>query len=141
VQGASPDLLTARDFRALNVKGRLKPGITMRAAQAELTGIGSDLERTFPTTNKGETPTLQTEVEVRIARNPLDSALVGVLGVLSTAVLGVACANVAGLLASRAPAPPPEIPLRLAIGAGRARLGRQLITESRAIAVAGGAGG
>jgi len=138
VQGAAPDLLTARDFRAVNVKGRLTRGVTLREAQAELTAIGADLERAYPATNKQEALTLQTEVEVRIARNPLDSALVGVLAVLSMAVLGVACANVAGLLASRAPARAKEIALRLAIGAGRARLIRQLITESLTIAIAGG---
>jgi putative ABC transport system permease protein len=135
------DPLTAREFRNLSVRGRLNPGVTLSEAQAEVTTLGRSLELAYPLTNTNKQPILQTELEVRFERRPLDSGLMVVLGTLSMAVLCVACANVAGLLASRAPARAREIALRLAVGAGRGRVVRQLVTESLAIALAGGVAG
>ncbi len=130
-------ILTARDLRLLTVRGRLKRGTGIAEARAELTAIGTDLERAYPATNADRPLIAQTELEARFA-DRLDAGLVLLLTILSTVVLGVACANVAGLLASRAPLRAREIALRLAMGAGRGRLIRQLITESLALAVAGG---
>lgn len=141
LNGSEPHPLDRRDFRAISVKGRLKPGVTLAAARAELSALGSALERAYPETNNGRVLTAETELEARYERQPLDSALVLVLTLLSVSVLSVACANVAGLLSSRAPVRAREIALRLAIGAGRARIVRQLVTESLGIALAGGAGG
>lgn len=129
--------LEARDVRFLTLKGRLRDGVTLDQAQAELTTIWMDLQRAYPDTNGALRLTAQTELAYRVEQRPLDSTLLITLTVLSIAVLCVACANVAGLLASRAPVRAREIALRLAVGANRARLIRQLVTESLAIAVAG----
>jgi predicted permease len=136
-----PEPLLRRDARMFNVKGRLVPGHSWASAAAELDGIGADLAVRNPDTNAGQVLRVQTEMDVRFVRNPLDTGLVAVLSLLSMAVLCVACANVGGMLASRAPARAREIAIRLAVGAGRGRLVRQLLIESLGIAMAGCAGG
>jgi predicted permease len=130
--------LEARDVRNLRLKGRLKPGTTQAQAQSELTAIATDLERAYPTTNKNQQFFVKTELQSRIAEDPPDATLIAMLSTLAIGVLLVACGNVAGLLTSRAPVRAREMALRLAIGAGRGRLVRQLVTESLMIAVAGG---
>jgi predicted permease len=130
--------LEARDVRNLRLKGRLKPGVSQAQAQSELTVIAADLERAYPVTNKNQQFFVNTELQARVAEDPPDATLVAMLATLAIGVLLVACGNVAGLLTSRAPVRAREMALRLAIGAGRGRLVRQLITESLLVAVAGG---
>src|SRR5262245_15418356 len=130
--------LQARDTRNLTLKGRLAPGVSQASAQAELTTIANNLIRTYPEANKSRQLVVRTELQARVAQDPPDATLSAMLMTLAVAVLLVACANVGGLLISRAPARAREMALRLAIGAGRRRLIRQLITESLLIAIAGG---
>jgi putative ABC transport system permease protein len=133
--------LEARDARNLRIKARLEPGVSQAEAQAELTTLAADLERAYPDTNKNRHLAVRTELQARIAEDPPDATLIAMMSTLALAVLLVACANVAGLLTSRAPVRAREMALRLAIGAGRARLIRQLVTESLLLAIAGGIAG
>ncbi|MGI8960186.1 MAG: ABC transporter permease [Bryobacteraceae bacterium] len=133
------DALEKRDNRWLNVKGRLRPGVTAPQAQADLVSVASALERTYPNTNRNQKARVETELQLRIERDQPDSQLVAMLMTLAFSVLLVACANVAGLLLSRARARSREMAVRLAIGAGRGRLIRQLLFESLLIALIGGA--
>ena len=126
--------LEARDFRRLTVKGRLRPTVSLDEARAELSIIAADLERAYPATNQRHTMTARTELQLRIAQAPPSARLIAMLFTLGLAVLVVTCANVAGLLVSRATARARELAMRQAIGAGRARLIRQLMTESMLIA-------
>ena len=130
-------LFEARDFRSLTIEGRLKPGVTISQAQTELSVIATDLERAYPDSNRNRRIGCVPSSEPDRAIPPIANML-AMLTMLAGAVLFVACANVAGLLTSRAPVRAREIALRMAIGAGRARVIRQLITENLLIAVAGG---
>ena len=132
------NLLEKRDDRILQVKGRLRPGVTITQAQAELQGIAKGLEQAYPATNRDQSVAVRTELQLRAEQSPPDTMLIEMLLVLSALVLLVACANVANLLLSRARARSREISIRLAIGAGRVRLVRQLMTESLLIGIGGG---
>jgi putative ABC transport system permease protein len=120
--------------------GRLKDGVTIAQANAEARAIGANLEKEYPNENKGKGLTV-----VRSTLVPGESATVGgffgLLMIIVLLVLMIACVNVAGILLARAAARRREIAVRLAMGAGRGRLVRQLLTETCMLFVAGGIAG
>lgn len=130
-----------RDARSLRVVGRLAQGASIEQASQEIERIGGDLQREHPDTNERRGLRIRTAMQTRLDQFAPVASLSAILIGLAVAVLLVACANVAGLLTSRAPVRAREIALRLAIGGSRRRLVRQLITESFLIALAGGLAG
>lgn len=119
----------------------MEPDVSFGQAGQEVESIASALEREHPQTNEGRGLLLRREIDSRLADYAPVAALSVILIGLAIAVLLVACANVAGLLTSRAPVRAREIAVRLGIGGRRARLIRQLITESTLIAAAGALAG
>jgi predicted permease len=135
------DNLNKREERWLTVKGRLRPGVSLSQAQSDIALIAKRLQTTYPASNRNQKVTVQTELGMRIQQNPPNAVMLSMLGLLSLCVLLVACANVAGLLLSRSRARSREIAVRLAIGASRLSLVRQLLVESLLLALAGGVAG
>jgi predicted permease len=132
-------LLIDRASRQFSVKGRLKTGVSIQAGSAEASALAKSLEQSYPKTNRAFGAALRTEFEARLDNDPVTPLMVAVLFAIVLVALGIACANVANLTLSRGRARAREIAVRLAIGASRGRLVRQLMAESLVIAVAGGA--
>ncbi len=138
--GRRADWSTDRGYEVFNLYGRLKPGLTMAQAETDLNLVAADLARLFPAENADTKIQLVTEVDGRFAAVTRVLTYAGWMGVcVSGLVLLLACANVANLMLARASTRTREIGIRLAIGAGRGRIVRQLLTESVMLALVGGA--
>src|SRR5262245_47992385 len=128
-----------RGSRVLQVIARLKSGVTIGQARADMAVVSANIERAAPATNRGWGTTIE----------PLQQAIVGddlrttslLLGAVVLFVLLLACANIANLILARGLARTREIAVRAALGGSRGRIARQLLTESVCLGVLGGGAG
>jgi putative ABC transport system permease protein len=128
-----------RGNHIVRVVGRLRPGVSIAQARAEMRGIAAAMEREFPESNKGWGVSIVTLYDSMLDERVKPSLLLW-LGAVA-AVLLIACANVANMLLARGLSRRPELALRTALGAGRVRLVRQLLTESVCLSLVSGACG
>jgi len=141
--GQLKDLQNHRRMRWINIVGRLKPNVSVDRARSALKTIASALEKEYPRDNPGRTcevyPLNQSALGInqRAQFSLAGGVLMGVVGL----VLLIACVNLANLLLAQAARREKELTLRAALGAGRFRLVRQLLTESTLLSLVGGIAG
>jgi predicted permease len=143
LEQSSGNLMQDRDSRIMRVMARLKPGVSIAQAQSSFNVIAQRLAKQYPATDKNVTVRVYRE---QLARSqPLGNnvivAMAGFFLVLAALVLVLACMNVANVLLARATVRQREMGMRAALGASRARLIRQMLTESVLLGLLGGIGG
>jgi putative ABC transport system permease protein len=124
------------DFHWLLIMGRLKPGVTMAQANANMTAVAQNLAKTFPKSNTGWGATVE-PLQNNFLSDSTKTALWLMLGAVGFVLL-IACANVANLLLARGTARRREVAIRSSLGASRWEIIRQLVTESLVLAALGG---
>jgi predicted permease len=141
--GQLKDLENNRRFRWLSIVGRLKPQVSIAEARAAMKTIAAGLEKEYPRDNKGRTAELfpLNESALGINQRRQFSLAGGVLMGVVSLVLLIACVNLANLLLAQAAKREKELSIRAAMGAGRFRLVRQLLTESTVLSLLGGLAG
>ena len=130
-----PDWLQRGNHPGLYGVARLKPGVTFAQAKADMDNIGANLEKQYNDSNAGNGVGVQPLLEVFVGE--IRSKLWFLFGAVA-AVLLIACVNIANLLLARAQSRQKEMAIRSAMGAGRGRIARQLLTESVLLALIGG---
>lgn len=133
--------LADRSNAALNVAGRLKAGVSLAAANARLEVLAGQLAQAYPAENRGQLLSVSGLSRVNISTSPSDDRGPAVVSAammpLAGAVLLIACLNVTNMFLARGTSRKKEIAIRIAVGGGRRRIVRQLLTESVLLAIAG----